>query len=236
MTTQRFDKLMQDERTVTALLRAGRCAKHVHFQMPTSIQINGLFRTMFATYGHKTNASENKEEEEIILVAQEFSKVLQSEEDAYWTRYNTALNKENTNEQRKHAEDNTDVGKGTPTCWKATVDWDSIKGYLRPLLSNTEGYQRAANNESVRHFLKTQQLTKRAEFNQQLDVELEKVDEALLLNTTRKSNVAIRASASFDAQYVCNQIISPLTGWASFDQIFIDDKELHSKMSQVKLM
>ena len=143
MTTQRLDKLMQDERTVTALLRAGRCSKHVHFQMPTKMQINGLFQTMFATYGHKTNASKNKETNEILLVAQEFTKVLKSEEKAYWTRYNTALDKESTNDQKKHVEDKADVGKGTPRCWKATVDWDSIKGYLRPLLSNTEGYQRA---------------------------------------------------------------------------------------------
>ena len=116
-------------------------------------------------------------------------------------------------------------------CWRSIVDWDSIKGYLRPLLH--EGHHSAANPDSVCTFLQTQQLTKRQQLTQQMDVEMEKVDDALRLNPKRKSDVLLRASASFDAQFVYDQIVAPATGWASLDEVSADDDELHSKILQL---
>ena len=333
MTTLKFDKLLEDTRTVTALLRAGRCAKHVKFQMPTKIQVQGLFKTMFDTTEdegkdqEQAKEKEKKQEEEntkknnihsIIQVANAFVNILQNEEEKYETRKKKAdlliqkeikENEEREQEQNQKNEEkesqkeqkvqNEEKDEGneykdidgskqlrlsisSPTyprsnspnrnvsqsnkqlsnkydimsimndissvvhshsfpsnsqassakCWTSVVDWDSIKGYLRPLLH--KGHGDAANKSNVLLFLKTQQKTKRQRLNQQMDIEMEKVDEALRLNPKRKADVLKRESSSFDAQSIYDQIISKSTGWASLLEIQLQDEILFNKMTSMK--
>jgi SpoVK/Ycf46/Vps4 family AAA+-type ATPase len=238
MTTHRFDKLMEDNRTSTALLRPGRCAMHVKFQNPTEIQIFGLFHTMFSSNDNEIN---NKEEIiKIDKIANEFVQILKKEENIYWKRYqklkdiDKKVEKEERNEEKK--DETTGETKDSKyiqyhsRCWKSVVDWDSIKGYLRPLLH--VGHESAATLINVKKFLIQSFLTKRQQLKQQLEEELEKLDSALLLNPKRTDNIEIRKSASFDAQFVLNQIISPVTGWAHVNDI--DDDDLCHKIRQIE--
>jgi hypothetical protein len=290
MTTLRFEKLKQDTRTVTALLRAGRCAKHVRFQLPTRMQVRGLFLTMFSNEKVKKdefieNAVKKQqssamisENEDIVQVSDAFVVVLKEEGRKYLERRREAeMNasmeplakgdeneheveveveveeKEKEKEKEKKGKEQKEQGSkkrankssssniasspftlpasslSSLSCWTSVVDWDAIKGYLRPFLH--KGHHDCADENRVLQFLKTQQQTRRQQLNQQIDLEMEKVDEALRLNPKRKADIAKRESSSFDAQFVYDQIVSKSTGWASLSEVEEDDETLYCKMS-----